>query len=404
MQQRFQMITNLQVKAQLVFNSSNFSPLRPSSNQARMPSSSYAGVTASQKNEHRIKNPPDNRIPTEVKDCSTQTDESALDDLISSEALIAKIKKSLRCPSTLRCPSIFVVEGSYRRRSSCSETFAAERTSTMGQTRTPPPLSAVSPLAQDPFPAAVFWGRRCQSLAGWHRDQPTSPPDAFTTRILLTRGGIHPNPGPSNLTNDYPCSVCPRLVTWAGVSFLCSQCHLWVHRRCSRLTRPSQHHSGWICPACATAIASAPTPAHAHTPAPDSMPAIDPAPAPDRVPAPGPLNALDPIPAADQIPAAVPAPQPDIRSSQYSSSTAMACSTVQWNWPTSSLCTQSSSRPSRKRNFPPPQSHAPSQATPSSGGQAWPSHRWGRPGLPHPSLSLLHPLQTPTTFSQGTLW
>ena len=283
----------------------------------------------------------------------------------------------------------------------------------MGQTRTPPPMSAVSPLAQDPFPAAVFWGRRCQSLAGWHRDPPTSPPDAFTTRILLTRGGIHPNPGPSNLTNDYPCSVCPRLVTWAGVSFLCSQCHLWVHRRCSGLTRPSQHHSGWICPACATAITPAPTPAPAPAPAPDSMPAIDPAPAPDRVPAPPSCCMVRCLLLTRFL--LLFGYQLLIRHrqlflllnltsdpSRYSSSTAMACSTVQWNWPTSSLCTQSSSRPSRKRNFPPLQSHAPSQVTPSSGATGLAFAQVGEAWLSSSITPSPTPSSTPTTFSQGT--
>ena len=38
-----------------------------------------------------------------------------------------------------------------------------------------------------------------------------------------------------------------RQVTWSEVSFLCSACDLWVHRRCSGLTRPSQYSPSWIC-------------------------------------------------------------------------------------------------------------------------------------------------------------
>ena len=95
--------------------------------------------------------------------------------------------------------------------------------------------------------------RRCPDVGRWNVATPLSahrPPSSLTIRVLLLRGGIHPNPGPPC---TYPCSVCSRRVTWAGVSYKCTQCQLWVHKSCSGLSRTSEYSPSWICPACTAA-------------------------------------------------------------------------------------------------------------------------------------------------------
>ena len=49
--------------------------------------------------------------------------------------------------------------------------------------------------------------------------------------LLLIRGDIHPNPGPTD-----PCSVCSRRVTWKNRSVQCINCFLWVPFSCSGLS------------------------------------------------------------------------------------------------------------------------------------------------------------------------
>lgn len=100
------------------------------------------------------------------------------------------------------------------------------------------------------FPAVFSVGRRLHEQARRRPMKPSGSPDHFTVRILLNRGGIHPHPGPSTA---HPCSVCSGRVTWAGVSFLCNQCDLWVHRRCSGLSLPADYTSDWVCPVCFSA-------------------------------------------------------------------------------------------------------------------------------------------------------
>ncbi|KAF2357383.1 Reverse transcriptase domain [Trinorchestia longiramus] len=97
--------------------------------------------------------------------------------------------------------------------------------------------------------AAVFsaWQRRQHK---WRR-YPLSHPDPSTTESLLLRGGVHPNPGPqSSHPPAFPCSVCSCRVTEGGVSFLCTSCHHWVHRRCSRLASVAAYTPPWSCPSC----------------------------------------------------------------------------------------------------------------------------------------------------------
>ena len=67
--------------------------------------------------------------------------------------------------------------------------------------------------------------------------------------LLLTRGNVHPNPGPI-----FPCSVCAGNVTCRDKSVQCCTCSKWVHLRCSQLslskfTTLGSSHS-WSFPPC----------------------------------------------------------------------------------------------------------------------------------------------------------
>ena len=96
----------------------------------------------------------------------------------------------------------------------------------------------------------------------------TTGPDYDPLPLLLSLAGdVHPNPGPSR----YPCSVCFKMVTSQGTSYLCTRCSHWVHSRCSGLRNAADYRkaNGWICTACMTPprpCAPSPPPSPAHTP------------------------------------------------------------------------------------------------------------------------------------------
>lgn len=54
--------------------------------------------------------------------------------------------------------------------------------------------------------------------------------DTYFKHILLLSGDISLNPGPTK----YPCSVCGKGVRTKGV--YCTQCGLWVHKKCDKIT------------------------------------------------------------------------------------------------------------------------------------------------------------------------
>ena len=49
-------------------------------------------------------------------------------------------------------------------------------------------------------------------------------------------------------SDKYPCAVCCSSV--CRNSFLCSQCMLWVHKRCSGITKQLVADPNYICPRC----------------------------------------------------------------------------------------------------------------------------------------------------------
>ena len=60
---------------------------------------------------------------------------------------------------------------------------------------------------------------------------------------------IETNPGP------FSCAVCSATVTWRHVSFQCTTCNSWIHRKCSGLTEAQykqqiRQHNTWECTAC----------------------------------------------------------------------------------------------------------------------------------------------------------
>ena len=68
---------------------------------------------------------------------------------------------------------------------------------------------------------------------------------------------IHLNPGPID-----PCSVCSHRVTWGNRLVQCTNCSLWVHLSCSRLSPAdfcgiSLGHS-WTCPMCPSSSRTSP--------------------------------------------------------------------------------------------------------------------------------------------------
>ena len=101
-------------------------------------------------------------------------------------------------------------------------------------------------------PPSTFSSRR--SLMPAERRPPSlpAPPPLPMTplliNILLLRAGIESNPGP---VTD-PCSVCGKRVAGGFVSFRCTSCELWCHRRCSDLNTVQEYHrlAPWSCPPC----------------------------------------------------------------------------------------------------------------------------------------------------------
>ena len=92
---------------------------------------------------------------------------------------------------------------------------------------------------------AVFSKRRSAMLPLLRLDLGSDHLSPLIKLILLLSGQC-PNPGP-----PYPCGVCGQNVTWHGISYLCTGCNRWVHRRCSGLNRVVDYnHQTWICSKC----------------------------------------------------------------------------------------------------------------------------------------------------------
>ncbi|KAF2363851.1 Zinc finger FYVE/PHD-type [Trinorchestia longiramus] len=127
-----------------------------------------------------------------------------------------------------RCPGLFVVE-----------------VPRLGGLNPPGRTGAQVPLST----AAVFSAWRSHQQE-WSRNL-LSHPDPSTVESLLLRGGVHSNPRPQSLCPPaFPCSVCSCRVIERGVSFLCTSCHHWVHRRCSRLAPVAAYTPPWSCLSC----------------------------------------------------------------------------------------------------------------------------------------------------------
>ncbi|GFS04794.1 zinc finger protein 410 [Elysia marginata] len=92
--------------------------------------------------------------------------------------------------------------------------------------------------------AAVSCSPHVLVLSNSYPGLPTSEPVVFPHRLSDHIVTVTTQPD--------PCSVCRRQVTAGFTATRCSICNLWVHRRCSQLTKseicrlPKQH--SWICP------------------------------------------------------------------------------------------------------------------------------------------------------------
>ena len=99
----------------------------------------------------------------------------------------------------------------------------------------------------------------CSVFSRWGHLQPTVCPTLFLgtpslslllfAALLLVSQGVESNPGPGEV---FPCAVCNSPVSWRGVSFLCTICQKWCHRRCCNIDTRQEYLrlSPWCCPGC----------------------------------------------------------------------------------------------------------------------------------------------------------
>ena len=96
--------------------------------------------------------------------------------------------------------------------------------------------SCASPIIKSQTFVHVIFSHGVRQFRRAHKFALPSSRSMTMALLLALAGDIEANPGPRK--PRFPCGICSKAVRNTDSAVCCDECNLWVHNRCSGLSRP----------------------------------------------------------------------------------------------------------------------------------------------------------------------